>query len=67
MVLARKNLANKQQSVHNAIYVFCVSVSIGKENFSEWVMICQFFPYQNFPVYGTTHFSTSMDDSVFTT
>ena len=38
-----------------ALYVFRVSVNIGEENFGEWLMIRQirqFFPYQNFPMYG---------------
>ena len=50
--LARKNLANKQQSLHMS-YTF--AVHIGKENFGEWLVICQiyqFFPSQNFPMYS---------------
>ena len=41
-----------------AIYIFCVSVNIGGENFGGWLTICQvcqLFPYQNFPVYGILH------------
>ena len=39
-------MANKQQLVHNAIYIFHVSVNIGEENFGEWLTI------YNFPLYG---------------
>ena len=35
-----------------AIYIFHVSVNIGEENFGGWLTIRQFFPYQNFPMYG---------------
>ena len=44
----QKNLVNKLKSV----YIFGVSVNIGEGNFGEWLTICQFFPYQNFPTYG---------------
>ena len=30
------------------IYVLHVSVNIGKENFGEWLMICQIFPILKF-------------------
>ena len=35
-----------------AIHVFRVFVNIGEENFGERLTIRQFFPYQNFPMYG---------------
>ena len=31
-ILVRKNLANKLQSVHMLLYIFCASVNIGEEN-----------------------------------
>ena len=41
-----------------AIYVFCVSVNIGKEN---WLTICQIcFPYQNFPAYGSYYLAENV-------
>ena len=46
-----QNLTNKQQSVHMPS---CIC-NIGEENFGEYLtirQICQFFPYQIFPVYS---------------
>ena len=40
--------------IRYAKYTFGVSVDIGLENFGEWLTICQFFPYQNIPVYMYT-------------
>ena len=49
--IGKENLANKQQSVHDATYIFHVSVNIGEEIFGEWVtihLVHQFFPLSKF-------------------
>ena len=37
----KENFGKKATVSAYAIYIFCVSVNIGKENFGEWLMIHQ--------------------------
>ena len=41
---------NRQQSVHMPYTFSVLFVNIGEENVGECLTICQFFPYQNFPI-----------------
>ena len=52
--IGKEKFGKKATVSAHTIYIFLVSVNIGEENFGEWVticQICQFFPYQNFPMY----------------